>query len=255
MKINAPSESALAVKYGCTPRTIRRWKRDNAPLGDAQAMTKWLSSRRTLPADTGVLLSKRRTRAAKAATVTTAPENEGAAFALRRLEKAEAAAYRQFQAATTTGDAISVKSSRENWLRISEQLRAYDLAVESTRRECGDLVERKVLIKLAEGLGVHLRTGFNAAMHSIAASDALWHASLPERFKLLDDVLRNMRSNVIATVRAGWWGEHHFDEWLVNPLAEGLLGDCMDTKQLGRIEEFRRLMQTGTEQFLAEKKA
>ena len=48
-----PSQTAtvaeLAKRYGCDIRTIARWRKENAPLGDPAAMAGWLSERRIIP--------------------------------------------------------------------------------------------------------------------------------------------------------------------------------------------------------------
>lgn len=48
-----PSQTAviaeLAKRYGCDVRTIARWRKENAPLGDPAAMAVWLSERRIIP--------------------------------------------------------------------------------------------------------------------------------------------------------------------------------------------------------------
>ena len=49
-----PSQTAtvaeLAKLYGCDVRTIARWRKEKAPLGDPAAMAVWLAERRVAPA-------------------------------------------------------------------------------------------------------------------------------------------------------------------------------------------------------------
>ena len=49
-----PSQTAviaeLAKRYGCDVRTIARWRKEKAPLGDPAAMAVWLAERRVAPA-------------------------------------------------------------------------------------------------------------------------------------------------------------------------------------------------------------
>ena len=40
----------LAKRYGCDVRTIARWRKEKAPLGDPAAMAVWLAERRVAPA-------------------------------------------------------------------------------------------------------------------------------------------------------------------------------------------------------------
>src|SRR5262249_27735980 len=72
---------------------------------------------------------------------------EGAASALRRLEEAEAKGYQDFKRATASGDEHYIKTSRENWLKISESLRRFDLALEQNRRDNGELVQKDQIQK------------------------------------------------------------------------------------------------------------
>src|SRR5690554_4608853 len=43
------TDDAAAKRYGVSERTVRRWRRDGAPLGDDKAMEEWLAARRQVP--------------------------------------------------------------------------------------------------------------------------------------------------------------------------------------------------------------
>lgn len=43
------TDDAAAKRYGVSERTVRRWRRDGAPLDDPKAMGEWLAQRRQLP--------------------------------------------------------------------------------------------------------------------------------------------------------------------------------------------------------------
>jgi hypothetical protein len=64
----------------------------------------------------------------------------GAASALKRLETSELQAFERLQGAFARGNPLEIREARENWLRISEALRKYDLLVEQSRRDAGELV-------------------------------------------------------------------------------------------------------------------
>lgn len=77
----------------------------------------------------------------------------GAEHALARLEAEENAAHERLQyflaqldAADSPSDALviasNVKLAREDWLKVSESLRKYDLLVEASRRDSGHLIPR-----------------------------------------------------------------------------------------------------------------
>lgn len=135
------NNTQLAKKYDVSARTIARWRTDGAPLDNDKSMAHWLASRRQLNDGTRKRLTEARHRVRQKAD----PSNHvpGAAAALRRLELSEADAYAAFQAALKDGDPGLIRSERETWLRISTELRRYDLQIEVARRDAGELMSRK----------------------------------------------------------------------------------------------------------------
>jgi hypothetical protein len=138
--------SAIAHAWGCSTRTASRWAREGAPLGDSTRLKRWLASRKNLPAQTKAILTEQ-SRARRAQVVALEPEPDapkvGAPAALRRLEQGEDETYRIYRSAISSGDPISIKLALENWLKVGDSLRRYDLLVESNRRDAGELVPRK----------------------------------------------------------------------------------------------------------------
>ncbi len=64
----------------------------------------------------------------------------GAASALKRLETSELQAFERMQTSLARGNPLEIREARENWLKISESLRKFDLLVEQNRRDAGELV-------------------------------------------------------------------------------------------------------------------
>lgn len=122
-----------------SPRTIKRWKAAGAPLEDDSRLRAWLAGRKNLPQSI-----RDQIVSVSVPEVDTKPEPvsgvSGAAEALARLEREEVAAHQRLQAALAAGDPLSIKSERDGWLKISESLRRYDLLVEQSRRDAGELM-------------------------------------------------------------------------------------------------------------------
>src|SRR5215472_16368594 len=113
------SDKKLAEKYHCDERTVRRWRKDGAPLSEPAEMPAWLLSRRSIPSGTAALLEGKETKTvSNIASQDTGDDSArtGAAGALRRLESAERTTYKILQAALKSGSAASIKVARENWL-------------------------------------------------------------------------------------------------------------------------------------------
>ena len=136
------SDSKLAQKWACDTRTIRRWRKDGAPLASVKEMNVWLAGRKSLPPGTTAILASRSARVLSAAASAVDSETSGAASALRRLETAERACYRMLQSALKSGSPPAIKASRENWLAVGNQLRQYDRQIERDQRDAGELIPR-----------------------------------------------------------------------------------------------------------------
>ncbi len=163
-----PTIAQLAERYDTTTRSISRWRAAGAPLDNPRAMRQWLATRKHLPPGTRGQIEgeKRRQRAALNSTDPDLPI--GAAAALTRLEQTEAVAFRELQAALRSGDPIEIKLAREGWLKVGDSLRRYDLALEQSRRDAGELLPRSVLETLAQNFGVNLKRAFIQAANATA---------------------------------------------------------------------------------------
>jgi hypothetical protein len=97
----------------------------------------WLATRKNLPRS---VLEKIKIPAPKSVSSPVSGGTAGAASALKRLETSELQAFERLQGAFARGKPLEIREARENWLRISEALRKYDLLVEQSRRDAGELV-------------------------------------------------------------------------------------------------------------------
>ena len=130
------TDKEIASFWGTNPRTLYRWKSLGAPLRDHEAMLSWLATRKNLPK----VIEK--IAALPQENVSSPASNggtAGAAQALKRLEAAELQAFERLQKALASGNPIMIRECRESWLKISESLRRYDLMIEQSRRDAGEL--------------------------------------------------------------------------------------------------------------------
>lgn len=125
-----------------SPRTLKRWKAQGAPLEDDSRLRAWLAGRKNLPQSIIAQLGDTMSADGDSVPIVSNDGDGGAAAALRRLEREEVSAYGRLQAAIGSGDPLAAKSERDAWLKVSESLRKYDLAIEQARREAGELMPR-----------------------------------------------------------------------------------------------------------------
>jgi hypothetical protein len=160
-----PTTKLLAEKNNTTARTIRNWRRQGAPLSDAKAMQTWLAGRRSAPPAIGPTKAPpkppappQKSTKAPPAPPPLKPKAEvvgklGAPEALRRLEKAEVAAFANLEAALATGNALQVQAARRGYLETTEQLRKADLAITESRRTSSETLSRADVEHFAERAG------------------------------------------------------------------------------------------------------
>ncbi len=212
--MNKPTTKTLATKYRVSTRTIRNWKRDGAPLGDAAKMKHWLAARRTAPtpAENGKDRSQN-------PGPPRPPGNPGAPAALRRLEQAELEGYQRLQEANASNDATRIKSALGAYLSVSEALRKADVSVSEQRRDAQETVPRATVQAMLSGLGWSIRLGLDETADAIAArlcpNDRI-HASgqLREAYgSLLLTSLAGLRSSVASTGIA-------WPAWMLEALSE-----------------------------------
>lgn len=239
MKNTIRSDEKLAAKYACDTRTIRRWRRDRAPLQNDQQMRAWLAGRKNLPAGTRVVLDEARTRENADQSKATPSKSVGAAAALRRLERAEERAYAAFQVATESGDAVAIRNARETWLRVSESLRKYDVAIEESRRDAGELVPRSEIEKILSWLGSQLRLTIRQLSNQLGPEFGNGYDDYPRvrnrLYTLFTDALLTIGGMLDASLQA--WEQ---PEWVMKAFvrniyehSEALIGETV--KQRSKI--------------------
>jgi hypothetical protein len=208
----AEREAALATRWAANTRTIRRWKAEGAPLTNDEAMPAWLRSRRKIPAGTAALLAARpddarsvtppKGRGARVVVAVASGEEpvQGAAAALKRLEEDEARLWQQLCAmeADPGADSEEIGKVRKAWLQTGDSLRRYELAVEQSRRDAGQLLPRAELEEYAAGLIVNFGQSTKASLENLAgrlagldSPAAVWALLRPAWDKALTEALAN----------------------------------------------------------------
>ena len=219
------SDAKLAAKWACDARTVRRWRKARAPFSNPAAMRTWLASRKNIPAGTAALLeATRQTESAAVATQGSARADgaAGAAGALRRLERAEVRSYAAFRKASESGDAVSIKAARETWLKVSESMRRYDLAVEMNRRAV-ELVPKKLVVdavrKFAAGLRFAHRGFESCAQLVVGLNDpaAVWSVLAKPADEFMPAALASLEHSGCPA-------------WLLEAFAEGAKAFPADTE-------------------------
>jgi hypothetical protein len=211
MKISTKSEIETAKRWQCNVRTVRRWKKSSAPLHDEKKMLVWLSAQQRLPINTATLLASRRIAASGDKAPPPGPLLEGVAQALRRLEAMEARAFAAFERAITIGDPVATKSTRDNWLKISESLRRFDLQVEIGRRASGELLPREQVELLLTTFGNAL-AGALVGFEDVARM--LYHGTTPEAIN--GTMQRARQALTFSAMSATYAAEPRPPRWLLD---------------------------------------
>jgi hypothetical protein len=139
-----------------------------------------------------------------------APQDMGAASALRRLEVEERKAYRKLQEAIGTHEE---PEARDWWLRCSEQLRKHDLAVEASRREAGDLVPRSEAERVIEGFTATLGLHWLGTLESLCPKLAEC-ASAPAVLAVIEPAVGAAIAEALNSIRSRPWKGKLFPEWV-----------------------------------------
>jgi hypothetical protein len=92
----------------------------------------------------------------------------GVVAALARLERSEARMFQALDSALLTGDPLQIRLARENWLRVGESLRRFDLAIEQNRRATGELVNKTTIEQALKVLAVGTRLCMEGGLPMLA---------------------------------------------------------------------------------------
>jgi hypothetical protein len=221
------SDSKLALKWGCDVRTIRRWRKAGAPLASAGKMAVWLTARKNLPPRTEAILSGQSAKVMSKASASSETEgNTGAAGALRRLESAERVTYKMLQTALKSGSSPAIKTARENWLAIGNQLRQYDLSVARDRRDSGELIPRAEMEAHAASFMYWLRMAAHRAAQKMAGLLSLTRDTVTISNAVREQFWDDMLSALAAL--ASKPGKMHVPEWWIASATKGMDGGFTD---------------------------
>jgi hypothetical protein len=108
----------------------------------------WLTGRRAVPPGTLALIQSYRVTESVGSVTQSQTLIEGVAAALKRLEEMEARSFTDLKRAQASGDSLLVKAAHQIWLRNSDSLRKYDLAIEQNRRDSGQLIPKDEILRL-----------------------------------------------------------------------------------------------------------
>lgn len=235
------TDADLAELYNCDERTIRNWRKEDAPLHDPQAMTAWLANRKNVPPATGA------PSGAPAFQLSTfeLTEDEGAAAALRRLGEAELNAAKNYQRALKEGNPLLIKATQNAWLETLDVLRKYDAQIEAGRRDAGELVPREELERILRSVSFYLRmAGQQAIGAACAETEPIWKIKEPwEMNRLLVRLHWETLMNTFASLASHADGkEMEIPAWAIQALSSDLefvLKDVPETikKRAAAIEE------------------
>ena len=200
-------DQQLAEEYATTARTAARWRVEHAPVHDPKAMRRWLATRKNLPPGTlAKLMDERRTeRQALAASIGTgSPQSTGAASTLRRLESLEEASHRELLAAQQQGDPVTEKIGMRRWLDLARELLRFDLAVESSRRDSGELVPKSEVAGHVKALSWALHRAIGQACYELPqVLEGMTDAA--EIGVILEKVFGRMKLAAAAGIEAPDW--------------------------------------------------
>jgi hypothetical protein len=145
-----------AKVYGKGIATIKRWSVAGAPLDNPDLMGEWMDHKQRKGGPKSDSFTDPYPRVALPEEPEETPagpfeldavsyENlpKGAAQALKRLEETETKLYQRLENALAGGRSLAIAAAREDWLKCSESLRKYDLLVEQSRRDSGELIPRQ----------------------------------------------------------------------------------------------------------------
>ena len=152
----------------------------------------------------------------KPAKATSEPDREGAPAALDRLAVEEARLYREMEEA----DSAAARSmARGEWLKVSEQLRRHDLAVEEARRGAGELIPRAEVEKMLEHLGWCLKIGSQFTAEKLFGLCRLTE----DQYHLLNTTLTDsLVSCTVAMASHNWKADVKPSPWMLGAVSKGV---------------------------------
>ena len=153
-----PTPRQIADFFSVTTAAVSKWKVDGKDLSSFRAVAGWLKSHKQLSEATKQACT--RALVGNAITVdggqkpkTPIPTGgvQGAAAALRRQEEMELDLWNRLQHAMEH-DPGQAKDLRDAWVKVGETLRKFDLMVEASRRDSGELISRAEWERMSRAL-------------------------------------------------------------------------------------------------------
>ena len=216
------TDADLADLYNCDERTIRNWRKDGAPLHDADAMPGWLASRKNVPPGTGVPSADAPIPIIQFDGMT---EEVGAPAAMRRLAEAEVNAAKNYQQAMRSQNPILIKNTLNAWLETVDALRKYDSQIEASRRDSGELLPRAELERILRSVAWYLRiSGQQAIAAACEVTEPIWRVKEPwEMNKILCRLHWETLMNTFASLASHADGqEMEIPGWAIQALSSDL---------------------------------
>lgn len=193
----------IGVFFHASKQGVAKWKKKGAPIHSARLMCGFIAAQKKVEPDIRIRLSEisrelgppdePKDEQAKPARTGGAA---GAAAALRRLEGEEIACFNRMQdeIESKTPDPSALKMARDAWIKTSESLRKFDLMVEASRRDAGELLPRAEWARLSRSIVFWWRHGINRAEDEVC-----------ERLVNLPDSVAAWK--VLHTYFVAKWGE------------------------------------------------
>jgi hypothetical protein len=134
-------DAHYAKKFGRSIRTIQHWRSVGAPLDDGSAMGAFIRLKELNR--TGGKRPISEMKAPEISAEELAAVKRGAEAALQRLTDQEARCSAELSAAQSQGaDQQLVGVLMDRWLKVSGELRSFNLAIEKFRKETGEIIQR-----------------------------------------------------------------------------------------------------------------
>jgi hypothetical protein len=215
-----------ATRYNVSEKTIQRWIKSNAPLDNEEAIKLWRIQKDKFTAtkfrqnkSAGIVEDIHDESSSKEedSNVVYEKQIEGVAASLKRLEASEALSYTRFQQALQTGNELKIRLARDEWLAISKALREYDVLVEKSRRDGGDLIPRENAEKFIELAAVLCRISFQDFMVDVVPKIL----ELKSAYDIQKEMEHSMRESFLNACKLHMICNSSMEEWAYKSLKKG----------------------------------
>ena len=153
------SEAAKQIQR--STKTIRRWVAEGLDLNapDVEEQLKAWAEKKALAAKGAARIFS--AGPGEEIDIANLPDvsDEGASFALKRLQRFERLTAQRLQEALASGDKVAEKAARENYVSISAVLIKYELLVKAHDRQTGSLISRQESLEFVKNCCTWIRLG------------------------------------------------------------------------------------------------